>query len=124
MHIAARSWRWVDAWTEPDSRTCLRRACPPPCAAKQEGAGVNKSPDAEPSSWDTEGGGQGGGDRSLLVLRQPYHEALKDLSDKNVGLLGFISVRLIFFVAVLMRALPGCGCRYTHVRLNRYAELE
>ncbi len=51
------------------------------------GAHMHRDSDAEPSYWETEDGEQGSVDRSLLVLRQRYNEAVKDLSGEAVDLL-------------------------------------
>ncbi|RAP56468.1 methylmalonyl-CoA mutase family protein [Oleiagrimonas sp. MCCC 1A03011] len=51
------------------------------------GAHIHRDSDDESSYWETEENGQGGVDRSLLVLRQRYNEALKDLSSEAVDLL-------------------------------------
>ena len=51
------------------------------------GAHMHRDSDAEPSYWETENGEKGSVDRSLLLLRQRYNEAVKDLSSEAVDLL-------------------------------------
>ncbi|HZW51380.1 MAG TPA: methylmalonyl-CoA mutase family protein, partial [Rudaea sp.] len=52
-------------------------------------AGAHMTPDSEGdrSYWETENGGTGGVDRSLLALRQRYNDAVKSLSSDAIHLL-------------------------------------